>query len=106
MPRRENVLAVSSEAILIDHGYDVCFVVHEDSLERRQVKLGKTTRELVEVTQGLEAGEQVVLNPQPTTRISSPSRHGSETRLRPAGGPRRHSLARSPHRTDRSERDA
>jgi multidrug efflux pump subunit AcrA (membrane-fusion protein) len=65
MPRRENVLAVPSEAILTDHGFDVCFVVHEDSLERRQVKLGKTTRELVEVTQGLEAGEQVVLNPQP-----------------------------------------
>jgi HlyD family secretion protein len=64
MPRRENVLAVSSEAIMIDHGYDVCFVVHEDSLERRQVKLGKTTRELVEVTEGLQAGEQVVLNPQ------------------------------------------
>ena len=28
------------------------------------MKLGTTTRELVEVTQGLEAGEQVVLNPQ------------------------------------------
>ncbi len=65
MPRRENVLAIPSEAIMIDHGYDVCFVVHEDSLERRQVKLGKTTRELVEVTEGLHAGEQVVLNPQP-----------------------------------------
>jgi HlyD family secretion protein len=50
--------------VLIDHGYDVCFVVHEDFLERRQLKLGKTTRDLVEVTQGLEAGEQVVLNPQ------------------------------------------
>ena len=29
MPRRENVLAIPSEAILIDHGYDICFVVHE-----------------------------------------------------------------------------
>ena len=65
MPRRENVLAIPSEAVVIDHGYDICFVVHEDSLERRQVKLGQTTRELVEVTDGLEAGEQVVLNPQP-----------------------------------------
>ncbi len=65
MPRRENVLAIPTEAILIDHGYDVCFVVHEDSLERRQVKLGNTTSDLVEVTQGLEAGEEVVLNPQP-----------------------------------------
>ena len=65
MPRRENVLAIPSEAIMIDHGYDICFVVHDDeSVERRQVKLGKTTRELVEVTQGLEVGEQVVLNPQ------------------------------------------
>jgi HlyD family secretion protein len=65
MPRRENVLAIPSEAILIDHGYDVCFVVHEDSLERRQLKLGNSTSDLVEVTQGLEAGEEVVLNPQP-----------------------------------------
>ena len=65
MPRRESVLAIPAEAILIDHGYDVCFVVHEDSVERRQVKLGQTTRELVEVTEGLEAGEQVVLNPRP-----------------------------------------
>ena len=64
MPRRESVLAIPSEAVLIDHGYDVCFVVHGDFLERRQLKLGTTTRELVEVTQGLEAGEQVVLNPQ------------------------------------------
>ncbi len=64
MPRRENVLAIPSEAILVENGYEVCFVVHEDSLERRQVKLGTTTRELVEVTEGLEAGEQVVLNPQ------------------------------------------
>jgi HlyD family secretion protein len=65
MPRRENVLAIPTEAILIDHGYDICFVVHEDSVERRQVKLGNTTSDLVEVTQGLEAGEEVVLNPQP-----------------------------------------
>ena len=65
MPRRENVLAIPSEAVVIDHGYDICFVVHEDSVERRQVKLGQTTRDLVEVTDGLEAGEQVVLNPQP-----------------------------------------
>ena len=87
MPRRENVLAIPSEAILIDHGYDVCFVVHEDSLERRQVKLGKTTRDLVEVTQGLEAGEQVVLNPQPDDPDLETLSHRGETTLgRIAGG--------------------
>ena len=63
MPRRVNVLAVPSEAIRIDNGHDVCFVVHDDGLERREVKLGKVTRDLAEVTQGLEEGEQVVLNP-------------------------------------------
>ena len=31
MPRRENVLAIPSEAILVENGYDVCFVVHEDA---------------------------------------------------------------------------
>jgi len=63
MPRRENVLAVPSEAIRSEDGHDVCAVVHEDSLERREVKLGNVTRDLAEVTQGLEEGEQVVLNP-------------------------------------------
>jgi len=63
MPRRENVLAVPSEAIRIEDGHDVCAVVHEDGLERREVKLGRLTRDLAEVTQGLEEGEQVVLNP-------------------------------------------
>ena len=72
MPRRENVLAIPSEAILIDHGYDVCFVVHEDSLERRQVKLGKTTRELVEVTRDWRRASRWSSTRSRTTRISSP----------------------------------
>ncbi len=63
MPRRENVLAIPSEAIRIENGHDICFVVHDDGLERREVQLGQATRELTEVTHGLEEGEQVVLNP-------------------------------------------
>ena len=43
MPRRGNVLAVPSEAIMIENGHDVCFVVHDEGLERREVKLGKIT---------------------------------------------------------------
>jgi HlyD family secretion protein len=64
MPRRQNVLAVPSEAVGTADGHDVCFVVHEDGLERRDVKLGQVTRELTEVTNGLREGEQVVLNPR------------------------------------------
>jgi HlyD family secretion protein len=63
LPRRNNVLAVPSEAVRSEDGHDVCLVVHDDTLERREVKLGQVTRDLAEVTKGLEEGEQVVLNP-------------------------------------------
>jgi HlyD family secretion protein len=63
MPRRENVIAIPAGAITLDDGHEVCFVVHEDGLERREVKLGQVTRDLAEVTEGLTEGEQIVLNP-------------------------------------------
>jgi HlyD family secretion protein len=62
MPPRGNVLAVPSEAITLENGHDVCFVFHDEHLERREVKVGKVTRNLAEVTEGLAEGEQVVLN--------------------------------------------
>ncbi len=64
MPSRQNVLAVPTEAVASDDGQDVCFVVHEGGLERREVKLGQVTREMTEVSDGLREGEQVVLNPK------------------------------------------
>jgi HlyD family secretion protein len=63
MPSRENVVAVPAGAVAIDDGHEVCFVVHDDGLERREIKLGQVTREMAEVTEGLAEGEQVVLNP-------------------------------------------
>jgi HlyD family secretion protein len=63
MPQRLNVLAVPSEAIRIENGHDICVVVHDEGLERREVRLGQVTRDLAEVTDGLAEGEQVVLNP-------------------------------------------
>jgi len=63
MPQREHVLAVPAGAVALDDGHEVCFVVHEDGLERREVKLGQVTRDMAEVTEGLTEGEQVVLNP-------------------------------------------
>jgi HlyD family secretion protein len=63
LPRVEQVLTVPSEAIQFNDGRDFCFVVNEDGLERRDVKLGHVTSELSEVTEGLEEGEQVVVNP-------------------------------------------
>ena len=63
LPRLENVLTVPSEAVQLENGHDVCFVVHNDRLERREVKVGHVTLDLSEVTEGLTEGEQVVLNP-------------------------------------------
>jgi HlyD family secretion protein len=80
MPQRMNVLAIPSEAIAIENGHDVCLVVHDDGLERREVKLGQVTRDLAEVTQGLTEGEQVVLNPSlDDVDLESPPAHGELT---------------------------
>jgi multidrug efflux pump subunit AcrA (membrane-fusion protein) len=64
LPRRENVLAVPTEAVTRAGGRPVCFVVQEAGLERRDVKLGEATAHLTEVTDGLLEGEHVVLDPQ------------------------------------------
>src|SRR5262249_7876646 len=84
MPSRENVVAVPAGAVALDDGREVCFVVHDDGLERREVRLGQVTREMAEVTEGLAEGEQVVLNPSTdeeaefetplATRESNPAR--------------------------------
>jgi HlyD family secretion protein len=65
MARRQDVLAVPSEAITMADGQDVCFVVRGEDLERRPVKLGRVTLEMTEITHGLQEGEQVVLKPRP-----------------------------------------
>jgi HlyD family secretion protein len=64
LPRIERVLAVPSDAVRVENGHDFCFVIHEDGLERREVKLGQVTSDLAEVTQGLAEGEEVVMNPR------------------------------------------
>jgi HlyD family secretion protein len=63
LPRLEHVLTVPPEAVRFENGHDVCFVVHEEGLERRDVTLGQVTTDMAQVTQGLEEGEQVVVNP-------------------------------------------
>jgi len=61
--RRDHVLAVPAEAVAHEDGREICYVVHEDGLERREVKLGEGTRDLLEISGGLHEGEQVVLEP-------------------------------------------
>lgn len=61
---RPDVLAVPVEAVASEDGRDVCYVAHEDGLERREVAVGEATHDLLEVAGGLREGERVVLNPQ------------------------------------------
>jgi HlyD family secretion protein len=63
---RDHVLAVPAQAVAFEEGHRICYVAHDDSLERREVKLGEGTEDFLEIMQGLQEGEQVVLNPSPS----------------------------------------
>jgi len=65
LDRRDQVLTVPAEAVISESGRDICYVAHEDGLERREIRLGQSTQDLLEVTDGLEEGEQVILKPTP-----------------------------------------
>ena len=54
------------EAVRSDRGKKICYVAQDESLERREVKIGQDTAEMVEVLDGLHEGEMVALNPPGT----------------------------------------
>jgi HlyD family secretion protein len=70
--RREHVLAIPHQAVQVDGGRKICYVAHDEALERREVKTGQDTSELIEVTDGLEEGELVALNPPSTGKHVEP----------------------------------
>jgi len=61
--RRDQVLAVPAEAVTTEDGREICYVAHDDGLERREVKLGEGTKDFLENSEGLRQGERVVLKP-------------------------------------------
>ena len=60
---RPHVLAIPHQAVQSDHGHKICYVSHNDNLERRELKIGQDTSEMIEITDGLVEGELVALNP-------------------------------------------
>jgi HlyD family secretion protein len=68
---RQGVLAVPATAVGVEEGRKFCYVDHADSLERRAVKVNTASRDLVEVVEGLDEGEEVVLDPALLTSASS-----------------------------------
>jgi HlyD family secretion protein len=63
LARRRDVLAVPHGAVRSDSGKKVCYVAHNENLEKRVVKVGQDTAEMIEVTEGLHEGDLVALNP-------------------------------------------
>jgi hypothetical protein len=64
---REHVLAVPLQAVIgsVDMGNKrKCFVMTEKGPKERMVTLGLSNDKMVEVTEGLEEGEEVILNPR------------------------------------------
>jgi HlyD family secretion protein len=61
--RREDVLAIPIEALAVENGRDFCYVAQDNRVERREIAIGQSTSQLLEVTAGLEEGELVVLDP-------------------------------------------
>jgi HlyD family secretion protein len=97
---RDDVLAVPAQAVASEEGHKFCYVAHDESLERREVKLGESTEDFLEISQGLQEGEQVVLNPSPDAMrddISEETPLAAETTLSKAGStviePRRQTAA-------------
>jgi HlyD family secretion protein len=61
--RCRDVLAIPSEAVSVDQGRNICHVIGPSGLERRGITPGGSTLDLIEVTDGLNEGESVLLNP-------------------------------------------
>jgi HlyD family secretion protein len=61
--RRANVVTIPNEAVEIVGGKDFCYVADGDKIERRPVTVGGSDRDLLEVIEGLEEGEEVVFDP-------------------------------------------
>lgn len=61
--RLENVLAVPVQAVVQVGKESACYVATEGTPQRRVVKLGRTNDKLVQILDGVSAGQHVVLNP-------------------------------------------
>jgi HlyD family secretion protein len=57
--------------VAVEDEREVCYVDHEDSIERRPVKVTQATEDYLEVLEGLTEGEEVVVDPSLVSAGSS-----------------------------------
>lgn len=62
--RREDVLQIPIQANVTIGSKQYVFVVLGKNVEERQIKVGKTNSNFIEILEGVEEGEEVVMNPQ------------------------------------------
>lgn len=60
---KPNALVVPTNALTIEGEEDICYVANGEDVQRRVVKVSPGNREVVEITEGLEDGEEVILDP-------------------------------------------
>jgi HlyD family secretion protein len=72
LTRQDDVLALPHQAIRSDHGKKYCYVANDEELQRREVKIGHDTCDLVEVLAGVNEGELVALDPPKLTTYVEP----------------------------------
>ncbi len=61
--RRPDALVIPPAAVKVEDGHEVCYVVGAEGPERREIAVGQVTPDLLEVTGGLNEGEEIVLEP-------------------------------------------
>jgi RND family efflux transporter MFP subunit len=91
---KENVLLVPASAIVQDAGSSAVYVIEQDRAERRPVRTGVTSEGRVEILEGIETGDVVVvagtrnLRDGATVRVVNPaaSEGPPETARTPTGG--------------------
>jgi RND family efflux transporter MFP subunit len=67
--RLEDVLSVPVQAVVQVEEDTWCFVEGEDGTERRDITLGRSNDKFVQIIEGVEEGERVVLNPMALTEV-------------------------------------
>jgi HlyD family secretion protein len=69
---RPKALVVPQEAVVLDDTRKLCSLVRGDHTVTREIKIGRSTADVLEVLSGLEEGDEVVLNPPiHATRVKS-----------------------------------
>lgn len=65
-------LVIPAEALAVEGGQDICYVVGPDGPARRVIEIGTGTPDLLEVRAGLADGEEVLLDPEQIAELIGP----------------------------------